>query len=41
MEGLVDGGKHMILLDPVAAISFFPDEHVSQGAWDGKNVCAA
>ena len=30
----------MILLDPAADISLFPEEHVSQAAWDGKNVCA-
>jgi len=38
-EGLVDGKTHIILLDPAADIFLFPEEHVSQGARDGKNVC--
>ena len=38
-EGLVEGKRHMILLDPAADISLFPKEHVSQGARNGKNVC--
>ena len=38
-EGLVEGKRHMILLDPAADISLFPKEHVSQGAPNGKNVC--
>jgi len=39
MKGLIDGKKHMILLDTATDISLFPEEHVvSPGARDGKNV---
>ena len=41
MEGLVDGKRHMILLDLAADTSFFSEKHVNQGAWDSKNICVA
>ena len=36
---VLEGKRHMILLDQAADISLFPEEHVSQGARNCKNVC--
>ena len=37
-EGLMNGMKMTILLDPVADISLVPKENVSKGKWDGRRA---